>query len=185
VALNADTGKLVWFHQPSPHDTHDWDNVETPVLFDGLFNGQPRKMLAQAARNGIFTVLDRTNGKNLVTKGYVGVNWMKSVDAKGQPIPDPAKEPKVDGSLINTPGGGATNWPRQALVRKPGCSTSMPSRGIASPISPISIRAARVRRGRRRRVFRADSAAIDYKTGNVVWKHKYPSGGFGNSFLVC
>ena len=75
------------------------------------FNGQPRKMLAQAARNGIFTVLDRTNGKNLVTKGYVGVNWMKGVDAKGQPIPDPAKEPKVDGSLINTPGGGATNWP--------------------------------------------------------------------------
>jgi alcohol dehydrogenase (cytochrome c) len=39
--------------------------VETPVLFDGVFNGQPRKMLAQAARNGIFTVLDRTNGKNL------------------------------------------------------------------------------------------------------------------------
>jgi alcohol dehydrogenase (cytochrome c) len=45
----------VWYHQPSPHDTHDWDNVETPVLFDGAFNGQPRKMLAQAARNGIFT----------------------------------------------------------------------------------------------------------------------------------
>ena len=70
VALNADTGKLVWYHQPSPHDTHDWDNVETPVLLDGLFNGQPRKMLAQAARNGIFTLLDRTNGKSLVTKGY-------------------------------------------------------------------------------------------------------------------
>jgi len=65
VALNADTGKLAWYHQPSPHDTHDWDNVETPVLFDGVFGGQPRKLLAQAARNGIFSVLDRTNGKSL------------------------------------------------------------------------------------------------------------------------
>ena len=64
VALNPDTGKLVWYFQASPHDTHDWDNVETPVLFDGEFNGQPRKLLAQAARNGYFFVLDRTNGKN-------------------------------------------------------------------------------------------------------------------------
>src|SRR5450755_660376 len=83
VALNADTGKMAWWFQASPHDTHDWDNVETPVLIDGLFNGQPRKMLAQAARNGIFTLLDRTNGQSLVTKGFIGVNWMQGIDAKG------------------------------------------------------------------------------------------------------
>jgi len=111
VALNPDTGKLVWGFQASPHDTHDWDNVETPVLFDAGVNGQPRKLLAQATRCGYFFVLDRTNGKNLVSKGFVGVNWSKGVDAKGQPIPDPKKEPQVDGSLINTPGGGGTNWP--------------------------------------------------------------------------
>ncbi len=45
VALNPDTGKLAWYFQASPHDTHDWDNVETPVLFDGQFHGKPRKML--------------------------------------------------------------------------------------------------------------------------------------------
>ena len=56
-------------------------------------------------------MLDRTNGKNLVSKGFVGVNWSKGVDAKGQPIPDPAKEPKVDGSLVEHAGGGGTNWP--------------------------------------------------------------------------
>jgi alcohol dehydrogenase (cytochrome c) len=65
VALNPDTGKLVWSFQVSPHDTHDWDAVETPVFVDGDFHGQPKKMLMQTSRNGYFFVLDRTNGKNL------------------------------------------------------------------------------------------------------------------------
>jgi acido-empty-quinoprotein group A len=111
VALNADTGKLVWWFQASPHDTHDWDNVETPVLFNATINGKPRKLLAQAARCGYFFVLDRTNGKNLVTVPFSGGNWATGIDEKGQPIPNPDKEPKVDGSLINTPAGGGTNWP--------------------------------------------------------------------------
>ena len=112
VALNPDTGKLAWYFQASPHDTHDWDNVETPVLFDAAIDGKPRKLLAQAARCGWFFVLDRTNGKNLVSKPFSGTgNWAKGVDAKGQPIPDPAKEPKVDGSMIDMPAMGATNWP--------------------------------------------------------------------------
>jgi acido-empty-quinoprotein group A len=111
VALNADTGKLVWWFQASPHDTHDWDNVETPVLFNATIHGKPRKLLAQAARCGYFFVLDRTNGKNLVTVPFSGGNWATGIDEKGQPIPNPDKEPKVDGSLINTPAGGGTNWP--------------------------------------------------------------------------
>jgi len=112
VALNADTGKLAWYFQASPHDTHDWDNVETPVLFDMTIDGKPRKLLAQAARAGWFFVLDRTTGKNLVSKPFSGTgNWAKGVDAKGQPIPDPAKEPKEDGSMIDLPIGGGTNWP--------------------------------------------------------------------------
>jgi alcohol dehydrogenase (cytochrome c) len=112
VALNPDTGKLAWYFQASPHDTHDWDNVETPVLFDANINGQPRKLLAQGARAGWFFVLDRTNGKNLVSKPFSGSgNWAKGVDAKGQPIPDPAKEPQPNGSMIDMPAMGATNWP--------------------------------------------------------------------------
>jgi alcohol dehydrogenase (cytochrome c) len=64
VALNPDTGKMAWAFQPSPHDTHDWDAVETPVLVDADFGGQPRKMLMQTSRNGYFFVLDRITGKN-------------------------------------------------------------------------------------------------------------------------
>ena len=59
MAVNADTGKLAWYFQPSPHDVHDWDAVETPVLFDGEFKGSQRKLIAQASRNGYFFVLDR------------------------------------------------------------------------------------------------------------------------------
>ena len=75
VALNPDTGKLAWAFQPSPHDTHDWDAVEVPVLVDADFHGRPRKMLMQASRNGYFFVLDRTNGKSLLTMPFGPVNW--------------------------------------------------------------------------------------------------------------
>ena len=91
VALNPDTGKMAWYFQSSPHDTHDWDSTQTPVLFDGEFNGQPRKLIAQAARNGHFFVLDRATGKALVSSEYVKTNWSKGYDAKGQPIPEPGE----------------------------------------------------------------------------------------------
>ena len=77
VALNPDTGKLVWAFQVSPHDTHDWDAVETPVLVDGDFHGEPKKMLMQTSRNGYFFVLDRTNGKNLIDCSL----WAGELDA--------------------------------------------------------------------------------------------------------
>ena len=108
VALNPDTGKLVWYFQSSPHDTHDWDTVMTPVLFEGTFKGKPRKMLAQASKNGLFFVLDRTNGKALISEAFVPANWVKGYDDRGQPIPDPDKEPKPDGVLVT--GGVGTNW---------------------------------------------------------------------------
>src|SRR5258707_878885 len=113
VALNPDTGTLAWAFQASPHDTHDWDASEVPVLVDGDFAGAPRKMLLQASRNGYFFVLDRTNGKSLLTAPYATVNWAKGIDQDGHPIPDPAKEPTRDGVLIAPNESGGTNyrWP--------------------------------------------------------------------------
>jgi len=110
VALDPDTGKLAWGFQASPHDTHDWDAAEVPVLVDGTFNGAPRKMVMQASRNGYFFVLDRTNGKNLLTTPFATVNWAKGIDKDGRPIPDPAKEPSRDGVLIAPNESGATNY---------------------------------------------------------------------------
>lgn len=110
LALNPDTGAIVWSFQASPHDTHDWDAVETPVLFNADFHGKTRKLIAQASRNGYFFVLDRKTGENLLSQPYVKINFSKGVDAKGSPIPDPAKEPQQDGALVEGAANGATNW---------------------------------------------------------------------------
>ena len=92
---------MAWYFQSSPHDTHDWDSTQTAVVFDAPFNGQPRKLIAQAARNGHFFVLDRTNGKALVSAEYVKTNWSSGYDAAGQPIPNPAKMPQIAGTLVS------------------------------------------------------------------------------------
>ena len=110
VALNPDTGKLVWYFQPSPHDTHDWDAVETPVLFDASLHGKSRKLLAQASRNGYFFVLDRVTGEHLLTTPFIPVDWASGVDGKGRPIPDSNREPQPDGALTKASAAGATNW---------------------------------------------------------------------------
>jgi alcohol dehydrogenase (cytochrome c) len=110
VALNPDTGKLVWYYQPSPHDTHDWDAVETPVLFDAEFQGRTRKLLAQASRNGYFFLLDRTTGEHLLTAPFVPTDWASGLDSKGQPVSNKDKEPRTDGTLVHAYEEGATNW---------------------------------------------------------------------------
>lgn len=110
VAIHADTGKLAWYFQPSPHDTHDWDAIETTVLVDGEFHGVKRKMLLQASRNGYYFVLDRETGKNLLTTPFVDTDWASHIDQLGRPIPAPAKEPQRDGSLVQANMDGATNW---------------------------------------------------------------------------
>jgi alcohol dehydrogenase (cytochrome c) len=110
LAINPDTGAIAWYFQASPHDTHDWDAVETPVLFDADFHGKPRHLLAQASRNGFFFVLDRQTGECLLTSQYVLGNWTLGVDKKGSPIPNPAKEPQPDGVLVDSPTDGVTNW---------------------------------------------------------------------------
>lgn len=120
VALNPDTGKLVWAFQPSPHDTHDWDAVEVPVLVDANFQGTPRKMLMQASRNGYFFVLDRTSGKNLLTAPFTYVNWALGIDSQGRPIPNPDKEPKPDGVLVAPDEHGGTNYRSPSVDAKLG-----------------------------------------------------------------
>jgi alcohol dehydrogenase (cytochrome c) len=111
MALDIETGKRKWYFQSSPHDTHDWDANQTPVLIDGTIDGKPRKLVAQAARNGYFFVLDRVTGKNIVSKPFAKANWANGLDAKGQPIPDPAKYPQIDGALVAPNQAGAANWP--------------------------------------------------------------------------
>jgi alcohol dehydrogenase (cytochrome c) len=187
VALNVDTGKLAWYFQPSPHDTHDWDAVQTPVLIDGEFGGKPRKMLAQANRNGYFFLLDRTNGKNLLTAPMIRtMNWSKGIDANGQPIANPAKEATIDGVLVSPPSDGATNWPPPSFDPETGLfyvgtaeSFSMFYLTDTDP-HPEGYGAAERGVGS----YGGSLRAIDYKTGKTVWNHQYPSGGGQTGILT-
>src|SRR5580658_9947225 len=90
IAVNVDTGKMAWYYQSSPHDMHDWDSAQTPVVVDGMFGGKMRKMAMTADRNGYFFVLDRVTGEHLVTLKYgEETNWSKKLNKFGAPERDP------------------------------------------------------------------------------------------------
>jgi alcohol dehydrogenase (cytochrome c) len=184
VALNLDTGKPVWHFQPSPHDTHDWDAVQTPVLFDGEVDGKPRKLLAQASRNGYFFVLDRTNGKNITTSEFVKTNWAKGVDAKGQPIPNPAKQPQTDGALVSPNQGGAVNWPPPSFSPATGLFYVNATRAYSVYYIYDDEEKPEGWGGNDRGGW-AESMlqAIDYKTGKICWSHKWEGAGVRSGVL--
>jgi len=110
LALDADTGKLKWYFQFTPHDLFDYDAVETPILIDAVYKGQPRKLLVEANRNGYLYVLDRTNGKFLSATPFVEkLNWAKGIDEHGRPIRTDAR-PTPTGMRVCPGFAGATNW---------------------------------------------------------------------------
>ena len=111
LALDADTGKLKWHYQFTPHDEVDYDSTQVPVLADIQWQGRPRKVMLWANRNGLAYVLDRTTGEFLLGKPFVKVTWMDGFDPKGRPIRIPGQVPTPQGSLIIRPHVlGATNW---------------------------------------------------------------------------
>ena len=178
VALNPDTGKMAWYFQASPHDTHDWDAAETPVLIDGEIDGRPRKLLAQSSRNGYFFVLDRTNGKNIVSKPFIDINWSKGLDAKGQPIGNPEKEPKPDGTLVVPALGGAANWPSPSFDPETGLFYVNASSSYSLYYLTDTGDKPEGYGGRDSGVYSTLALkAIDYATGQIRWTHEYNRGG--------
>ncbi len=110
LALDPDTGGLKWYFQFTPHDLFDYDAVETPMLVDTTYRGEPRKLLVQANRNGYLYVLDRTNGKFLSATPFVEkLNWAKGIDAEGRPVRTEVR-PTPAGSRVCPVYSGATNW---------------------------------------------------------------------------
>jgi len=110
IALDADTGKLKWHFQFVPHDAWDWDAMQTPVMVDAEWQGQQRKLLYWAHRDGVFYVLDRINGKFLMGKPFVKVNWLAGFDGNGRPQVQPNSLPTAEGTLIYPGVQGGTNW---------------------------------------------------------------------------
>jgi alcohol dehydrogenase (cytochrome c) len=177
VALNPDTGKLVWAFQPSPHDVHDWDAVETPVLFNAEFKGKPRRLLAQASRNSFFFVLDRATGEHLVTAPFIDQTWASGVDSKGRPIAKPDAVPSPDGALVEPSSDGGTNWMAPSFDPQTNLFY-VNCRRIFSVFYRTTEGKAEGWGGRDRNLWANSTLrALDYKTGKVVWNHELGNGG--------
>jgi alcohol dehydrogenase (cytochrome c) len=180
VAINVDTGKLAWYYQTSPHDTHDWDSAQTPILVDAEFNGRMRKLVLHASRNGYYFTLDRVTGERLVSTRYSETaNWAKEINKQGQPVRDPAKDFHVGGSLVSPANSGVTNWPPPSFSPDTGLFyvprydayamyylTETDSRGAMGLGGKEEVPVASLG---------SHLVAIDYKTGKTVWSHQYPS----------
>ena len=110
VAVDADTGELRWYFQFTPHDTHDWDANQIPILIDAEFGGRPRKLLATANRNAFYYVLDRETGEFLTGVPYARQTWAEGLDENGRPIVIPGTDPTEEGNLVWPSLQGATNW---------------------------------------------------------------------------
>jgi alcohol dehydrogenase (cytochrome c) len=175
---------MAWYYQVTPHDTHDWDAAQTPILIDGDFNGRPRKMVAQASRNGHYFLLDRATGEHLLTTKYLeALNWTKGINAKGQPAHDPAKDASVPGTLVAPDTNGGTNWPPPSFNPDTGLLYFGTRQGFSvmyltdTDGRPQGWAAAERNVG----VFGNALKAIDYKTGQVKWSRPLAMGPGGSA----
>ncbi len=174
VALDADTGKLKWHYQFTPHDVHDWDAVADPVLASLTLNGRTVKAVIQANRNGYFYALDRTNGKLLHARAYTKVTWADGIRPDGKPVLIAGQEPTAEGNLTCPGMGGGHNW--QATAYSP--QTGLYYFSSTEHCMPFFLTKQDYVEGQWYQASTVDRGgpgagrilALDPKTGNTVWQ---------------
>jgi alcohol dehydrogenase (cytochrome c) len=187
LALDAKTGRLKWHYQFTPHDVFDWDATEPPVLIDADWQGQPRKLLVQANRNGFFYVLDRTNGKLLLAKPFITkITWAREVGADGRPKLLPLEDLGNGATKVCPAQAGGTNWYSTSFNPATGLYyvQTWESCGIYTK-APIEWEAGKSYMGGTQRTAPDVTTqkflrAIDIKTGNIAWE--FAQTGPGNSW---
>lgn len=110
LALDSRTGKMKWWFQFTPHDVHDWDGNQTPMLIDAMVRGKKRKLLVTAQRNAFFYVLDRVTGEFITGRPFAKQTWAKGLDDKGRPIVLPNTTPTAEGNYVCPDAAGSANW---------------------------------------------------------------------------
>lgn len=181
VALDADTGKLRWYFQFTPHDEHDWDAVQIPVLVDAEFRGKKRKLMLWANRNAFYYILDRETGEFLLAREFVKQTWAERIDPSGRPVVRPESAPSPKGALVWPGIVGATNWwspsynPKTGLFYVPtwesadvffkGAVEFMPGQPF---IGSTSHHASGI-------TSRTSVRALIPQTGELKWEYKFPT----------
>ena len=185
VAVNVDTGKMAGITRPTRTIRTTGIPRRRQSSVDGEFSGKPRKLVVTAARNGYYFTLDRLTGERLVTSKFSDtVNWASGINGRGQPVRIPEKDHHVGGALVSSNNGGATNWPPQAYSPDTGLVYVPLAENYAMYyLTELDPRGAMGLGGKDEvGVSGVGSyiAAIDYKTGKTVWRHKFatatPSG---------
>jgi alcohol dehydrogenase (cytochrome c) len=182
IALHASTGKLAWYFQFTPHDEHDWDSAQTPVLADLPIDGVVRKVICWPNRNGFYYVLDRVTGEFLAGVPFVQVDWAKGLTSAGRPILADVAKVSTAGNRTRPGAGGGTTWQNPAFDQKRG-SIFVP----AAESSSVFTKLPPDRVTRREKVqflgsgFTLEPAihqviALDAATGRPKWKYTAPSG---------
>jgi quinohemoprotein ethanol dehydrogenase len=111
VAVNADTGEYVWHYQTTPGDNWDYTATQSLVLADLDFDGDQRKVVMQAPKNGFFYVIDRATGELISAEKYMPVNWATHVDMQtGRPVEAPGVRSGSAEQVISPGPSGAHNW---------------------------------------------------------------------------
>ncbi len=189
IAVNVDTGKMAWYYQTAPHDMHDWDSAQTPVLVDAMFKGRMRKLVMTAARNGYFFVLDRVTGEHLLTSKYgSATNWVKNLDEKGRPMRNVEKDPTVGGSIVSPSAGGTINWEPPAFSPDTGLfyvgEDNIYSIFYLLDTDPRGSMGLGGKLESRAGTGGSFLTALDYKTGKAAWRYKYEGGAGGGGGVL-
>ncbi len=186
LALDPDTGELQWYFQFLPHDIHDYDSTQIPVLVDAEFEGEPRKLVLFPNRNAFYYVLDRVTGEFLVGRPFARQNWAFGLDENGRPIENPATIPSYEGALVYPDDDGAANWyspsysPQTNLIYQ-----NVREKGATYYLSDANYEPGKIYMGASRRFLtdedpRGFLRALDAMTGDLVWEievHTPPWGG--------
>ncbi|MFP5203880.1 MAG: PQQ-dependent dehydrogenase, methanol/ethanol family [Acidobacteriota bacterium] len=190
VALDADTGKLRWYYQFTPNDTHDWDATEDLVLADARVDGKERKLLLQADRNGMFYALDRTDGTFLFAKPFVRVTWNRGYGKDGRPLLVEGWRASPEGSVVYPAAGGGTNWQNPSYDAASSTLYVTAHDGATKyRIEPPTYEAGRQYWGGANTWITGehdenDVLAIDTTNGTVRWKFPIPRMSFGAGVLA-
>jgi alcohol dehydrogenase (cytochrome c) len=180
VALDVETGRLRWSFQFTPHDVHDWDANQIPVLVDAEVGGRARSLLVMANRNAFFYALDRRTGEFLFGAPYAKQTWAKGLDAKGRPILIPNMDPSEKGTLVYPSLQGATNWASPSFSPSTGL-LYVPVREMGSIYykTGVEYRPGTYYTGGSEKRLDEESwgavRALDVRTGKPVWDFALPT----------
>jgi quinohemoprotein ethanol dehydrogenase len=116
IALHADSGRLAWYYQTTPHDHWDFDSSQKMILADLDIGGARQQVIMQASKNGFFYVLDRNSGKLLSAKNYTYINWASGIDMNtGRPLPTPQSDWYASPKNVYPSWAGGHSWNPMSL----------------------------------------------------------------------